>query len=222
MSELPDDSIDLVLCDLPYGVTNRNKWDSIIPLDKLWEQYYRIAKQKAAIVLTATQPFASLLVSSNWKHFKYEWIWEKDNGTGFLNAKIQPLRKHEQVLVFYRSQPTYNPQMTDGKPYSITSGRDSTNYGDYHPVLTENDGKRYPTSVLKIQRDKDKFHPTQKPLALMEYLIKTYSNPDDLILDNCSGSGTTALACINTKRRFICIEQDEEFYKDSLSRIANA
>ncbi len=213
---IPDKSVDLILCDLPYGTT-QNKWDSIIPLDKLWKEYNRISR--GAVVLTAAQPFTSILVSSFLEGFKYEWIWQKDNGTGFLNAKKQPLRNHESVLVFYKEQPEYNPQMTEGKPYKCKSGRATENYGSQVSVITENKGERYPLSIILFKRDKDKQHPTQKPVALMEYLIKTYTNPGDLVLDNCMGSGTTGVACKNLGRAFIGIEKDPEYFKIAEERI---
>ena len=224
MKQIDDKSINLILCDLPYGVTARNKWDVIIPFEKMWEQYKRIIKEDGAIILTATQPFASMLVMSNIEMFKYEWIWEKPNGQGFLNAKKQPLRNHEQVLVFYNSQPTYNPQFTEGKPYTCKQGGHGTNYGergkDVKEVVTINDGKRYPLTVQKIKYDGEKLHPTQKPIELFEYMVKTYSKEGDVILDNCIGSGTTALACIRTKRNFIGIELSEEYCKIANERLS--
>jgi site-specific DNA-methyltransferase (adenine-specific) len=224
MKLIDDKSIDMILCDLPYGVTARNKWDSIIPFDKLWAQYERIIKDNGVIVLTATQPFASNLVCSNLNLFKYEWIWEKSNGTGFLNAKKQPLRNHEQVLVFYKSQPIYNPQFTDGKPYTCKQGGHGTNYNDRgnetKEVVTINCGKRYPLTIQKFIKDKEKLHPTQKPLALCEYLIKTYTNENNLVLDNCAGSGTTLLAAKNLNRNFIGFENNEEYFSIACERIS--
>jgi len=219
MKSIPDKSIDMILCDLPYGVTARNSWDSIIPLDKLWGEYNRISK--GAIVLTAIQPFTSTLVVSNQEQFKYEWIWRKQQGTGFLNAKKQPLRNHESVLVFYQSQPTYNPQFTEGKPYKCKSGKGSLDYGEQIQVITENKGERYPLTVVDFSYDKNKVHPTQKPVALFEYLIKTYTNEGDLVLDNCAGSGTTAIACLNTNRNYILMEKEPKYYEIILDRIKN-
>ena len=219
MAKLEEKSIDLILTDLPYEVTARNTWDVLLPFNKLWEHYERIIKDNGAIVLTATQPFASKLVLSNEKIFKYEWIWEKQQGTGFLNAKKQPLRNHEQVLVFYKKQPIYNPQFTEGKPYTCKSGRATSNYNEQHSVVTENTGTRYPLTVQKFSYDKNKIHPTQKPVELFEYLIKTYTNEGNLVLDNCAGSGTTAIACLNTNRRYICIEKEEKYYNIALERI---
>jgi len=219
MKDIKDKSINMILSDLPYGITSRNSWDSIIPIEKLWEQYNRIIKENGAVVLTSVQPFTSFLVMSNPKQFKYEWIWEKQQGTGFLNAKKQPLRNHESILVFYNKQPTYNPQFTEGTPYSCTSGVGTSNYREQKKVTTINNGLRYPKTVLKFKYDKEKLHPTQKPLKLFEYLIKTYTNEHDIVLDNCSGSCTTALACLNTNRDYICIEKEKEFCEIGLKRI---
>jgi DNA modification methylase len=219
MPTLPAASVDLILCDLPYGTT-QNKWDSVIPLDALWAQYWRIAKPNAAVVLTAQCPFDKALGASCLAHLKYEWIWEKFQGTGHLNAKKQPMKCHENVLVFYREQCRYNPQMTEGRPYTQASGRASTNYGSQVSVITENTGERYPRSVLKILHDKDvKVHPTQKPVALMEYLIRTYTNECDTVLDNCMGSGTTGVACNNTGRKFIGIERDPAYFEIARRRV---
>lgn len=218
MKQIPDGSVDMVLCDLPYGTT-QNKWDSIIPLDKLWALYQRIRKPKAAIVLTAAQPFTSVLVMSNMGEFKYQWVWAKTQGTGHLNAKKQPMRAHEDVLVFYKEQSVYNPQMTPGKPYKCKSGRPSDNWGSQVSVVTENKGERYPLTVQTFANDKGNVHPTQKPLALMEYLVKTYTNEGDTVLDNTMGSGTTGIACVNTDRNFIGIEMDEKYFKIAKQRI---
>jgi site-specific DNA-methyltransferase (adenine-specific) len=216
MPTIPDKSIDMILCDLPYGTT-QNKWDSIIPLDKLWIEYRRICK--GLIVLTAAQPFTSVLVNSQLELFKYEWIWQKDNATGFLNAKKQPLRNHESILVFYKEQCLYIPQFTEGKPYTTKGNGPTTNYGDQISTPTINEGKRYPLSIIKFTRDKDKVHPTQKPVALMEYLIKTYTNEKAVVLDNCMGSGTTGVACKNLGRSFIGIEKDPSYFKIAEARI---
>lgn len=213
-------SVDMVLCDLPYGTT-QNKWDSVIPLDALWAEYWRIVKPNGAVVLTAQPPFDKLLGTSCLRHMKYEWIWEKDQGTGHLNAKKQPMKCHENILVFYQKQCTYNPQMTEGRPYKQASGRASQNYGAQVSVVTENDGFRYPRSVQRFPHDKDvKLHPTQKPVALMEYLIRTYTNEGDTVLDNTMGSGTTGVACRNTGRKFIGIERDAGYFEIAQKRIA--
>lgn len=221
MREIPDGVVDMVLCDLPYGTT-QNKWDSIIPLAALWEQYWRIAKPNAAIVLTAQPPFDKQLGASCLDHMQYEWIWNKSRVTGHLNAKRQPMRKHENVLVFYRKQPTYNPQGLVRFDKIKKQGRDTTaNYGavkegDYFQEWTN-----YPHSILEIQSAGSTVHPTQKPVALFEYLIKTYTNENELILDNCAGSGTTAIAAINVNRKWICIERDEDYANKAIERIRN-
>ena len=221
MKDIPSSSVDLILCDLPYGTT-RNKWDSVIPLDKLWEQYSRIIKDNGAIVLFSQNPFTQILGASNIKLLKYEWIWEKDNGTGFLNAKKMPLKIHENILVFYKKLPTYNPQMRTGfKPYKCKQGRHSTNYGAYEQGhITESNGERYPIDIIEFKKDSG-LHPTQKPVALLEYLIKTYTNENDLVLDNCMGSGSTGVACVNTNRNFIGIELDEKYFNIAKERITN-
>lgn len=219
MKDIPDKSVDMILCDLPYGTT-KNKWDSVINLDLLWKQYERIIKDNGCIILFAQTPFDKVLGTSNLKLLKYEWIWQKDNGTGFLNAKKMPLKLHENILVFYKNTPTYNPQMRKGfKPYSQKSGRGSSNYGEQIRVITENDGTRYPVDIVEFKRDKNKLHPTQKPVALLEYLIKTYTNEGNLVLDNCMGSGSTGVACINTNRNFIGIELDENYFNIAKERI---
>ena len=221
MREMEDKSVDLVLTDPPYGTT-QNKWDSIINLKDMWKEINRVTKHNGSVVMTATQPFSSVLVSSNIANFKYEWVWVKDNGTGFLNAKKQPLRNNESILVFYNKQPTYNPQMRQGEPYRIKSGATkSSNYGSQIDVHTAcDDGLRYPLTVVKFTRDKSKVHPTQKPVALMEYLIKTYTNEGETVLDFTMGSGTTGVACVNTNRDFIGIELNEEYYKIAEKRIS--
>jgi len=221
MKDIADDSIDMILTDLPYGVTARNKWDVIIPFNSLWKEWNRIKKETTPIILTGTQPFASMCIMSNTDYFKYEWIWEKQQGTGFLNAKKQPLRNHEQVLVFYEKQCLYNPQMTEGKPYICKSGIGSKNYGEQKRVITENKGVRYPLTVRKFVYDGKKEHPTQKPISLFEYLIKTYSNEGDTVLDCCAGSGTTAIACLNLNRNYICIEKDTKYFEVMKERIKN-
>lgn len=219
MKDIPDSSIDMILCDLPYGTT-QNTWDTIIPLDLLWEQYWRVCKENAAIVLTAQCPFDKMLGMSQIKYLKYEWIWKKDAGTGHLNAKKQPLKNCENVLIFYKKQPIYNPQMRTGfKPYVQKSGKGSSNYGQQSQIITKNNGERYPLSSIEFQRNKEKIHPTQKPIALFEYLIKTYTEPGHVVLDNCSGSGTTAIAAYRTHRQSICIEKEPEYYWKSVERI---
>ena len=219
MKDISDKSIDMVLCDLPYGTT-RNKWDSVIPLNKLWKSYERIIKDNGAIVLFSQMPFSAELVHSNLKLFKYEWIWQKDNGTGFLNAKKMPLKIHENILVFYKKLPLYNPQMRTGfKPYKCKQGRHSTNYGAYEQGhITESNGERYPIDIIKFKKDSG-LHPTQKPVELLEYLIKTYTNEGETVLDNCMGSGSTGVACINTNRNFIGYELNEKYFEIAEKRI---
>ena len=223
MLQVPPSSVDLILCDLPYGTT-QCKWDSVIPFDKLWSEYLRIAKDSAAIVLTSMQPFTSALIMSQPNLFKYEWIWEKGSATGFLNAKKQPLRAHEGICVFYRKQCTYNPQITYGHERKTATKKtvNSECYGKAIKVTDYDSTDRYPRSVQFFSSDKQRvnLHPTQKPLALMEYLVKTYSNEGDLILDNCMGSGTTGEACALNNRRFIGIEQDPLHYKTAVERLA--
>ena len=222
MKDIPDKSIDMILCDLPYGTT-KNKWDSVIDLNELWTGYERIIKDNGAIILFSQMPFTAELTHSNLKLFKYEWIWEKDNGTGFLNAKKMPLKIHENILVFYKKLPTYNPQMRTGfKPYKCKQGRHSTNYGLYEQGhITESNGERYPIDIIEFKKDSG-LHPTQKPVALLEYLIKTYTNEKETVLDNCMGSGSTGVACINTNRNFIGIELSEEYYNIAVRRINEA
>lgn len=221
MQMIPDKSIDMILCDLPYGTT-RNKWDSIIPLDSLWTQYERIIKDNGAIVLTAQTPFDKVLGASNLKLLKYEWIWQKDAGTGFLNAKKMPLKDHENVLVFYKKLPTYNPQMRTGfKPYETKKGHHGSNYGADKGAVTKSEGERYPLTTVKFNRDSDKLHPTQKPVSLFEYLIRTYTNEGEIVLDNCMGSGTTAVASVRTNRNFIGFELEREYVEIANKRLDN-
>lgn len=223
MKLIPDKSIDMILCDLPYGTT-ACKWDTIIPLEPLWEQYERIIKDNGAIILTAQTPFDKVLGASNLKFLRYEWLWIKEQGTGNLNANKMPLKQHENILTFYKHLPTYNPQMKDGKPYTIKRTKNNNKIfgktGTKDGYITENDGKRYPTSILYFNRElKPRYHPTQKPVPLFEYLIKTYTNENETVLDNCMGSGTTAIACINTNRKFIGFELDTTYCDIANKRI---
>lgn len=236
MKEIPDNSIDMILCDLPYGTT-ACKWDIIIPFDKLWEQYNRIIKHSGAIVLTASQPFTSALVMSNIRMFRYEWIWDKVQPTGALMAKKHPMKQHENVLVFYKKQPVYNRQMSDRKPKDIRVNairnklNQKTNEGYDHvgtKIMKYSDDydptKINPKSIVSFSKQPTReksLHPTQKPVALFEYLIKTYTNEWDLVLDNCAGSGTTAIACLNTHRNYICMEKDEEYFNKIIERVKN-
>lgn len=227
MKEIPDKSIDMILCDLPYGTT-QNKWDSVINLDKLWGQYNRIIKDNGAIVLFAQTPFDKVLGSSNLKLLKYEWIWEKTTATGHLNAKKMPMKAHENILVFYNKLPKYNPQKTKGHSpvHSYTKYQDDgSNYGKTKIGISGGGStERYPRSVILFKTDKQKesLHPTQKPVSLLEYLIKTYSDENDIILDNCMGSGSTGVACVETNRKFIGIELDEGYFEIAEDRIHKA
>lgn len=226
MKTLPEGCVDMVFCDLPYGTT-QNDWDVIIPFDELWEMYHRVVREDGAIILTAQSPFDKILACSNLKDFRYEWIWEKNKSTGHLNAKRMPMKSHENVLVFYRKLPIYNPQKTTGhKPFGAVKPRENIpepekkrNYNHVSKTLG-NDGTttdRYPRSVQKFpvmnNDDPRKFHPTQKPIGMIEYFIRTYSNEGDLILDNCMGAGSTCIAANNLGRRYIGIEQNEEFFR---------
>ena len=227
MPSIDDKSIDLILCDLPFGVT-KNKWDIIIPLDKLWEQYNRIIKDNGAIVLFAQGVFSAQLIMSNTKMYKYDLIYKKSNRTsGFLNANRQPLRNHEQILVFYKKQPTYNPQFTEGMPLhskGIVSKEKqgiNNNYGKYDTSFDKRAGttQKYPKSVLDFERPHPPIHPTEKPVKLCEWLISTYTNENEIVLDNCSGSGTTGLAARNLNRNYIMIEMNEKYYQIGLERL---
>jgi site-specific DNA-methyltransferase (adenine-specific) len=223
MKEIPSGSVDMILADPPYGTT-QCKWDSIIPLEPMWERLKRIIKPNGAIVMTAAQPFTSILVCSNLDMFKYDWVWEKPSAKGHLNAKKQPMRAHESILVFYNKQPTYNPEMTDGHTRKVSFKRKELNSDVYNKNTTNvsyDSTKRYPRSVQLIKQDTQKcsLHPTQKPVALMEYLIKTYTNEGETVLDFTMGSGTTGVACINTEREFIGIEMDADFFQVATDRI---
>ncbi len=225
MKEIPDGSVDMILADPPYGTT-ACKWDSIIPLEPMWEQLRRVIKTNGAIVMTASQPFTTTLISSNMKMFKYEWIWEKPIGTNFFNANHQPLKTHENIVVFSKSAGSYsrngsmkyNPQKTKGKPYNCVQGDGAHKYHqDIGGHISKSD-ERFPKSVIKnnVQRG---LHPTQKPVPLMEYLIKTYTTEDDVVLDFTMGSGTTGVAAKNLNRDFIGIELDETYFNIAKARI---
>jgi site-specific DNA-methyltransferase (adenine-specific) len=224
MSKFPDKSVDMILCDLPYGAT-ANKWDAVISFEKLWLHYERIIKGNGAMVFTASQPFTSNLITSNLNLFKYELIWFKNVNSNFMLAKKQPLRHHENICVFYKKQPTYNPQMEDGEPYSRKryTGEilDTDNFDAKFKRFDSVSDKRYPKSVLQIPRDERQIHPTQKPVALFEYLIKTYTNENEIVIDNTAGVCTTAIACKNINRKWICIEKEEEYCIKSVDRILN-
>lgn len=220
MKEIPAGGVDMVLCDLPYGIT-QSKWDTVIPFDALWEQYGRVCKPNAAIVLFCAEPFTSRLIMSNLGAFKYIWIWFKHYKRGFLNAKKMPMKTTEQIAVFYRKQCTYKPKMKKGKYRNKgKSGKKSECYGDYKLTNTTND-IYFPTDILDFAGVPvpELTHPNQKPTALLEYLIETYTNEGETVLDNCMGSGSTGVACVNTGRDFIGIEIDEEYYKIACERI---
>ena len=225
MKQIDDNSIDLVLCDLPYGTT-ACKWDTIIPFEPLWKQYKRIIKDNGAIVLTASQPFTSILVMSNIEMFKYEWIWIKSHPSNSLLAKKQPLKYHENIVVFYNMKPTYNPQFTVGNINHSRKRKDGMNSNilgaKINIVELKYDGKKYPKSYIQDNSylRGNLLHPTQKPVALFEYLIKTYTNEGDLVLDNCAGSGTTGVACQNLNRNYILIEKEPKYYDIILKRLS--
>lgn len=235
MKEIEDKSIDMILCDLPYG-TSACKWDCIIPFDKLWEQYERIIKDDGAIVLFGAEPFSSLLRTSNLKFYKYDWKWEKPSGANFLNFKYQPAKVHEDIMVFGKMATSYSKkgnmkyfaQMEDGIPYTQKSGKQKEIYGNstvrtpIKQIVTKNNGTRYPRSIKKFSLDKDKFHPTQKPVTLLEYLIKTYTNEGEVVLDNCMGSGSTCVACVNTNRHYIGFEKEAKYFEIAKQRIDEA
>ena len=222
MKEIPDGSVDMVLCDLPYGTT-ACKWDSVIPFAPLWGQYRRVCKPNAAIVLTASQPFTSSLVMSNAKEFRYSWVWEKHKPSGHLRAKLQPMRAHEDILVFAIKTPKYNPQgVRQITPREIKRTNPGGVFHKQAGVASMQNTTGYPRTVLKLPVDRPVVHPTQKPVALMEYLVRTYTNEGDAVLDNCMGSGTTGVACVNTGRRFIGIERDESYFAIAKQRIEAA
>jgi site-specific DNA-methyltransferase (adenine-specific) len=222
---IADKSVNLILCDLPYGTT-ACKWDSVLPFDKLWSEYERIITDNGAIVLTASQPFTSALVMSNPKMFRYELIWDKVNRyTGYANANKMPLRKHENIVVFYKKLPTFNKQFREGKPFTYSRKKNKEAHLGKNGLTDRigiNDGKHNPCSIIEIKGDNKKengLHPTQKPLELMKYLIKTYSNEDDVVMDNCMGSNTTGLACKELNRQYIGIEKDKNYYDVSVIRV---
>lgn len=266
-NEIEDKSIDMIFCDLPYGVTARNKWDTPLPLNSyielngkflykddflsycykidipykkaienwnlnkkegLWDFYNRIIKDNGVIILTATEPFATSLINSNKKYFRYDLVWEKTTSTGFLNANKMPLRSHERILVFYKKLPIYNPQKTYGHKRKVSTAEHkknskmTLNYRDYN-YTSYDSTERFPKSVIIFPTDKQKeaLHPTQKPINLIKWLVRSYSSPNSVILDNCSGSGTTALAVLSVGegRKFICIEKDEDIFELSYDRL---
>lgn len=224
MKRIPDKSIDMILCDLPYGTT-ACKWDVIIPFEPLWEQYERIIKDKGAIVLTASQPFTTDLINSNRKLFRYEMIWSKGRGFEPQLANIRPMKAHENVCIFYKSKPTYNPQKTPCKPFK-SNGCGNAKSKENHSLMasqklpTKIVDSKFPISIIESGFERG-LHPTQKPVALFEYLIKTYTNEGETVLDNCAGSGTTAIACLNLNRNYILFEKEEKYFNIIQERIKN-
>ena len=229
MKDIGDKSIDMVLCDPPYGMTGKNskasKWDTVIPFELLWEQYNRVIKDNGAIVLFGNEPFSSSLRMSNLKNYKYDWKWDKVRGVGHLNAKKRPMMCIEDIMVFYNKQPVYSPQMRDrDKPRTSSNTSSQQVYGKSLENFTSVElTKKYPINLLtysKSNKNDMMFHPTQKPVDLLKYLIKTYTNENEIVLDNCMGSGSTGVACKNLNRKFIGIELDEEYFKIAESRMA--
>ena len=231
MKGVPDGSVDMILCDLPYGTT-ACKWDAIIPFDPLWQQYERIIKDNGAIVLTGQEPFSSHLRMSNINDYRYDWKWDKVVGSNFVNARRMPLKVYEDVMVFYKRQPTYNPQMTLREKRNFRVSGKKGNISNRVNGVKQLDGvtsdkMKYPTNKIKINRlekelnSKHVIHPTQKPITLFEYLIKTYTNEGETVLDNCMGSGTTGVACKNLNRNFIGMELDEDYFNVAKDRIEN-
>lgn len=238
MNKIVDKSVDLILTDPPYGTT-ACKWDSVIPFDKMWEQLNRIIKDNGTIALFGSEPFSSLLRCSNLNMFRYDWIWNKQRGFGFANANKMPMKSHEIISIFYKKSPTYNPQKTKGKPYKIKGGirnkgistmsgdkiyqeNNKSNIASFVRPDCDNKGDRFPLSIINFNKDTDKLHPTQKPIPLLEYLIKTYTNENETVLDFTMGSGSTGVACINTNRNFIGIELDDNYFKIAEDRINKA
>lgn len=229
MDRLIEDSVvvDAIITDVPYGTT-KCKWDTVIPFPEMWERLNKLIKSNGAIVLFGSEPFSSALRMSNIKNYKYDWIWEKSKATNFLNAKKQPLRAKENILVFYKKQPTYNPQMKKGNAYNKGVRKEQTQddvYGSFEQTEVKSDGDRYPRDVLYFktaESEGNTFHKTQKPVPLMEYLIKTYTNENELVLDFTMGSGTTGVACRNLNRNFIGIELDEKYFEIAKNRIENS
>lgn len=218
MKDIPDGSVDLVLTDPPYGTT-ACKWDSVIPFEPMWEQLNRIIKPNGAICLFGSEPFSSALRMSNIKHFKYDWYWLKSRKTGFLNAKKQPLRMVENISVFYKKQCTYNPQMKEVKERFNKRTGSARCYGKHYAIQSSNNGMEYPFNTIVAKSISHPTHPTEKPVGLLEYLIRTYTNEGETVLDFTAGSGSTGVACVNTNRRFIGIELDEGYFNIAKERI---
>lgn len=229
MKRIPDKSVDCIICDLPYEVLNKGnkhaQWDKMLPLDKLWEQYNRVIKDNGAIILFGQGMFTAQLMTSNPKMWRYNLIWDKNAPTGFLNANRMPLRSHEDIMVFYKSLPTYNPQMVKCEPHKRNHRKGNPVnrcYGKFIDLPTQISDEKFPKSIITIPKEHcigKFFHPTQKPVTLIEWLIKTYTNEGETVLDNCMGSGTTAIACMNTNRNFIGFELDKGYYDIAIKRI---
>lgn len=225
MNDIPDGSIDMILCDLPYGTTSC-KWDSVIPFEPLWKQYERIVKNNGAIVLFSAQPFTTKLIHSNFRHFRYCWYWKKRNKTGAQFAKVQPMRCIEDICVFYKHKPTYNPQGLVELEKPIFHEKRQSNIYSFRANGSIQRYTNYPVHLIEFANEaasnRNRLHPTQKPVALLEYLIKTYTNEGDTILDNCMGSGSTGVAAVNTGRKFIGMELDEKYFEIAKNRIDEA
>lgn len=224
MPLIPTGSIDAIIADLPYGTT-QCKWDTVLPFEQLWAEYKRLIKPNGVVVLFGSEPFTSLLVTSNLKMFKYNWIWQKTNATGFFDAKKKPLNDNETISIFYEKQPTYNPQMTVAEKIhkrGLVKRIKSDCYGHEKDYVQIDTGMRYPKRIIEIcNANKNGIkHPTQKPVALMEYLVRTYTNEGDTVLDNTMGSGTTGVACMNTNRAFIGIEKEKKYFDIAAKRIS--
>lgn len=229
MKNIPDGSVDMVLADLPFGTTGNN-WDAAIPFEPLWKQYRSICKPNAAIVLFADEPFTSTMIMSNPKMFRYKWIWDKERGSNFQNARFSPMKCTEDIPVFYKKKPTYNPQFWYAKPYKTKAkkrskeieGLSGGNVAKFCAETVSDDGRRYPLNIIRCNRDGARIHPTQKPVALLEYLIRTYTNEGETVLDNTMGSGSTGVACVNTERSFIGMELNENYFEIAKKRIKEA
>lgn len=219
LKQIPDNSIDMILTDPPYGTT-ACEWDSVIPFEKMWNELKRVTKKNGAMLLFGSEPFSSQLRMSNLAMYRYDWIWDKGRGYNFATVKHQPFRSHEIISVFSHKTAKYYPIKTAGKPYTCKQGRVGEVYGLKNKnIVTVNTGERYPLSIQKFAKDKDKFHPTQKPVELCEYLIKTYTKEGDVVLDFTMGSGSTGVACINTKRKFVGIERDPKYFEIAKRRM---